>query len=51
MIVVKTIVSTFTVMMMLLILLFGRGKDKATVVGFTFMEMLYAALLFFVWRG
>lgn len=51
MVIVKTIVSTFTVMMMLLILLFCRGKDKATVVGFTFMEMLYAALLFFVWRG
>lgn len=51
MVIVKTIVSTFTVMMMLLILFFAKGKDKATVVGFTFMEMLYAALLFFVWRG
>ena len=51
MIVVKTIVSTFTVMMMLLILLFCRGKDKATIVGFSFMEALYAALLYLAWRG
>ena len=53
MVIVKTIVSTLTVMMMLLILWFCKGKDKATVtvIGFTFMEMLYAALLFFVWRG
>ena len=47
----KTVVTVLTAMMMLLIFLFAHGKDKATVTGFTFMEVLYVALLWLMWRG
>lgn len=50
-VVIKTVVTVLTVLMMLTLLLFAKGANKASVVGFTYMEMLYTALLWLIWRG
>ncbi len=50
-VIVKTTVTVLTAIMMQIILLFAKGKDRATVIGFSYMEALYIALLWLVWRG
>lgn len=50
-VIIKTVVTVLTVLMMLTILFFAKGTDKASVIGFTYMEALYTALLWLIWRG
>lgn len=49
----KIVTTVFVVTLMLIILLFSRGftwmKDKTTVIGFGFMEIVYALSLICMW--
>lgn len=49
----KIVTTVFIGLLMLMILLFIRGlywqKDKATIIGFSFMEMVYLLSLICMW--
>ncbi len=49
----KIVTTVFVGLLMLMILLFARGlywqKDKATIIGFSFMEAVYVFSLICMW--